>query len=99
MFNDSSDKSFMVRQISRVAQAINCPFPFEHEACLNSTEKQISNAMRARTQRFKNSRIQEAEAIGRQNNSMPATPRGKDIIKQDRPRLIAASLILGFLSP
>jgi len=41
MFNDSSDKSFMVRQISRLAQTINCPFPFEHEVCLDSTEKQL----------------------------------------------------------
>jgi hypothetical protein len=59
MFNDSSDKSFMVRQISRVAQTINFPFPFEHEACLDSAEKQISNAMRAkntRIQGLKNSR-------------------------------------------
>ena len=47
---------------------------------------------------LKNSRIQEAEAIGPANNSMPATPRGKDIIKQDRPRLIDASRILEFLS-
>lgn len=56
MFNDSSDKSFMVRQISRVAQTINRPFPFEHEACLDSTEKQISNAMRGRIQEFKKRR-------------------------------------------
>src|SRR5271169_1756310 len=66
MFNDSSDKSFMVRQISRVAQTIICPFPFEHEACLDCTEKQISNAMRARTRELKDSRIQEVEAISRQ---------------------------------
>src|ERR1700730_7239044 len=46
----------MVRQISRVAQTIICPFPFEHEACLDSTEKQNSNAMGARIQGSKNSR-------------------------------------------
>jgi phosphoglycerate-specific signal transduction histidine kinase len=47
---------------------------------------------------LKNSRIQEAEAIGPVNNSMPATPRGKDIIKQDRARLIDTSQLLEFLS-
>ena len=36
-------------------------------------------------------RTQEFKNIGPANNSMPATPRGKDIIKQDRSRLIDAS--------
>jgi hypothetical protein len=52
----------------------------------------------SRSQGFKNSRIQEAEVIGPANNSMPATPRGKDIIKQDRARLIDTSRLLEFLS-
>jgi len=49
-------------------------------------------------QKLKNSRTQEAEAIGPANNSMPAKPQGKDIIKQDRSRLIDASRLLDFSS-
>src|SRR5271166_5677418 len=78
MFNDSSDKSFMVRQISRVAQTIICPFPFEHEACLDSTEKQIGNAMRARTQEFKKPRSRSNQPA---NNLKPATPREETLSK------------------
>ena len=37
MFNDSSDKSFMILQDPRVAQRIDSPFDLEleHEACLD----------------------------------------------------------------
>jgi hypothetical protein len=86
----------MVRQISRVDQTIICPFPFEHEACLDSTEKQNSNAMGARIRGFKNPRIQEAEALaGKQLEA--ANAAGKKHYQRG-PRLTAASRILESLS-
>jgi hypothetical protein len=84
----------MVRQISRVAQTIICPFPFEHEACLDSTEKQNSNAMGARIRGFKNPRIQEVEALaGKQLEA--ANAAGKKHYQRG-PRLTASSRILEF---